>query len=55
MSFGFLSVSPPTTYLLLEEFRSVMSTNLTDFCFRRHSDGHQFVFLVLRPNRYELT
>ena len=31
------------------------STNLTDSCHHRHSYSHQFVFLVLRPNRCELT
>ena len=61
MSFGFLSVSPQTTYILLESFRSIiwiswnLSTNPTDFGFRRHSNGHQLVFLVLHPNQCELT
>ena len=54
--------SPPGPHIsLLEEFRSIMSiswdlsTNLTDFCLRRHSNGHQFVFLALHQNRCELT
>ena len=61
MSFGFLSVTLQTTYILSEEFRSIMwiswnlSTNLTDFYLRRHSNSHQFVFLALHPNRCELT
>ena len=61
MSFGFLSVSPRTTYILVAEFRSTKyilwnpSTNRTDFCFRRRSNSRQFVFLVLHPIRCELT
>ena len=57
----FLSVSPRTTYILVEEFRSIMwiswnpTTKLTDFCFRGHSHGNHFFFLVLHPNRCELT
>ena len=59
--FDFCQSSPRTTYILLEEFRSMMwilwnpSPDLTDFCFRRRSNSHQFVFLVLHPNRCELT
>ena len=29
--------------------------NLTDFCFRRHSNNRQFVFPVQHPDLYELT
>ena len=30
----------------------ILSAKLTNFCFRRHSNNHQFVFLVQRPNLY---
>ena len=61
MSFDFSSVStfpPPDCLYLSEEVRKSCENRPRIwhiFCFRWHSNSHQSVFLVLHPNRYELT
>ena len=56
----FKSLTHRITCILLEKFRSKariswnLSLNLTDLFFRRHSNNHQFVFLVPHPDLYEL-
>ena len=60
------SPTPPHTQTRLLEsfwmsFRSItlilwnLSTNLTDFCSRRHPNSHTFVFLVQSPDLQKLT
>ena len=60
-SFELLSISPRTTkiswdvFLLIAWILWILTKNLTNFCSKRHSSSHQYVFLARRPDQYGRT